>query len=471
MFSLSKHVPCNIILARVKWVREWVREFHGYPPRFSAGGRKMSKLTVKEISSALPEAKDKFLEDGEGLRLRIFPSGKKSWQFRYQINGTRKTMSLGSYEFVSLKEARLKAHDARKLIDQGIDPAEQAKQEESNKLAEKKAAEQAALGIRTLGSAIERWAELELVKRKDPSEALRALRKDIITPMGDRDIQTITRGDILDAMDTIINRGARRMANRTFSDLKQFFRWAHEREWVATDPIAGVTKDRVGGAEPERERFMDAVEIIELAQALPKARIEPYVERAIWIMLSTLCRVGEITQARWTDINLEKGEWVIPADIAKNGKAHTIYLSDFAQDQFAHLRELSFWSEWVMPSPQIGQTHINLKTITRSVRDRIRSTPLKNRSKATGTLLLSGGAWTPHDLRRSGATMMAELGVLSEIIERCLNHVEMNRMKRTYQRHEYRSEQKAAWQLLGNRLEALLKVNEAMMSQESSVLS
>lgn len=122
-----------------------------------------------------------------------------------------------------------------------------------------------------------------------------------------------------------------------------------------------------------------------------------------------------------------------------------------------------------MPSPQMGLTHINLKTITRNIRDRMRSTPLKNRSKATGTLLLSGGAWTPHDLRRSGATMMAELGVLSEIIERCLNHVEMNRMKRTYQRHEYRSEQKTAWQLLGNRLEALLNLNETMTPQESSV--
>lgn len=76
---------------------------------------------------------------------------------------------------------------------------------------------------------------------------------------------------------------------------------------------------------------------------------------------------------------------------------------------------------------------------------------------------------TEGDLRRSGATMMAELGVLSEIIERCLNHVEMNRMKRTYQRHEYRSEQKTAWQLLGNRLEALLNLNETMTPQESSV--
>ena len=81
---------------------------------------------------------------------------------------------------------------------------------------------------------------------------------------------------------------------------------------------------------------------------------------------------------------------------------------------------------------------------------------MKNRSKNVGALILSGGSWTPHDLRRTAATQMGELGVMSEIIERCLNHVEANRLKRTYQKHERRSEMKDAWTRIGDRLDVLL---------------
>jgi len=83
-----------------------------------------------------------------------------------------------------------------------------------------------------------------------------------------------------------------------------------------------------------------------------------------------------------------------------------------------------------------------------------------NRTKATGALLLSGGGWTPHDLRRTGATMMGELGVTGEVIERCLNHVEQNRLKRIYQRHALKAEQRDAWRRLGSRLELLLASDE-----------
>ena len=70
--------------------------------------------------------------------------------------------------------------------------------------------------------------------------------------------------------------------------------------------------------------------------------------------------------------------------------------------------------------------------------------------------MLTGGPWTPHDLRRTGATMMGELGVIGEVIERCLNHVEQNKLKRIYQRHELKAEKREAWRLLGERLQLLL---------------
>lgn len=81
---------------------------------------------------------------------------------------------------------------------------------------------------------------------------------------------------------------------------------------------------------------------------------------------------------------------------------------------------------------------------------------MKGRSKAVGSLRLSGGHWTPHDLRRTAATIMGHCGVLDQIIERCLNHTDENKLKRTYQRQEPRQQMQEAWNLLGLRLETLL---------------
>jgi integrase len=195
-----------------------------------------------------------------------------------------------------------------------------------------------------LRDAVERWAEIELSKRSDGGkEPMRAIRKDVLSALGDRDLVSIKRGDILEILDTIMQRGADRMANRVFTDMKQFFRWAFDRELIPTDPLQGLGKGRVGGKDVERDRFFSAEEIRELHEKLPAAQFERPTELVIWIMLSTLCRVGEIIQARWEHVDLVNREWLIPAENAKNKKNHTVFLSDFALKQFQELRAISHW--------------------------------------------------------------------------------------------------------------------------------
>jgi len=136
-----------------------------------------------------------------------------------------------------------------------------------------------------------------------------------------------------------------------------------------------------------------------------------------------------------------------------------IFLSDFTREQFRNLQSITGDTGWCFPSRD-GRRHICLKSIAKQVKDRTRTESLSNRTKATGSLLLSGGPWTPHDLRRTGATMMGELGVMGEVIERCLNHVEQNKLKRIYQRHERKAEQREAWRLLGERITLLLTAGD-----------
>ena len=176
-------------------------------------------------------------------------------------------------------------------------------------------------------------------------------------------------------------------------------------------------------------------------------------------MLSTCCRVGELSKAKWSDINWEKKHWLIPASDTKNGREHLIALSPFAFEQILTLKMIQSSPTWIFPvTKQVGTTpkeHLHEKSFSKQIRDRQRLEPLEKRTKAVGVLLLSGGEWTPHDLRRTGATLMGELGVDGDVIERCLNHVEPNRMKRIYQRQRTEEAKTQAWALLGERLDML----------------
>lgn len=422
----------------------------------------MGKLTVKQIENAKPGDKDVYLRDGDGLELRVFPSGRRAWQFRYRVGDKRRVLSMGSLELLTLKQARDKALDARRLLEQGIDPVDHAREKTEEVQATREAARIALESKRSFEKTVGEWAELALSRRKDGGkELLRRFDKDVMPYIGEKELGQIRRADLLAILDRITQRGANVLANHVFGDLRQFFNWCDARELIDKHPLRGLKKTDIGGSQTERDRVLSAEEIKLLKEKLPDAYMERQTELAIWIMLSTLARVGELTQARWQHIDLDAGTWTIPAGNSKNAKEHTIYLSDFVLRHFKELRALNGHASWCFPSTQKEDQHLCLRSISKQIKDRQRTEALSNRSlKGLGALILPGGGWTPHDLRRTGATMMGELGVLSEVIERCLNHVEPNRLKRTYQRHELKAERQEAWQRLGERLDELLSKKE-----------
>lgn len=123
---------------------------------------------------------------------------------------------------------------------------------------------------------------------------------------------------------------------------------------------------KVGGRQKERDRYLSEQEIIQLRDQLPAANLLHTTELAIWIMLSTCCRVGELSQARWEDVNLVQGEWLIPAGNSKNAKDHTVYLSEFAKQRLLSLQNITGDSGWCIPSRD-GERHVCLKSITKQI--------------------------------------------------------------------------------------------------------
>ena len=427
----------------------------------------IAKLTEKELQAIKPTARGKKIFDGGGLRgtIRVNKESTVSifFTWRYKFESKSKDLACGTWPKTRLAEIRRNRDHARRILEQGKDPALERKAEKLETKVEQQAriAELKAQDERiTVHDLYDRWVAIEINRRKDGgAELRRGFEKDVLPAIGSMAAENVTKAHVTGILDAILARGANRLANRTLSELRQMFGFGYVRDIVKTDPTHRIRKQDIGGKEVERDRALSEDEIRELARKLPDANLLKSTECAIWIMLATCCRIGESSRARWKDVDFESKTWTIPSENSKNTKAHTIFLSDFALHQFEMLRSFASADDWIFPD-RTGENHVCTKSITKQIRDRQRLDAMSNRTKKTGVLLLSNGEWTPHDLRRTSATLMGKLGVRPDVIERCLNHVEQNKLKRIYQRHELKAEQREAWRLLGERITLLLSAEE-----------
>ncbi|CAN0620158.1 Site-specific recombinase XerD [Burkholderia multivorans] len=438
----------------------------------------MAKLTIKELEALTQADIGRTVRDGDGLNGRVRGNSQAlggvsvTFTYRYRWEGKVKEEPCGSWpkeRITAIREAR---DQIRRLIDSGVDPVEHRKAaqlkvqaeaaEQRRRIAEEQAieaerrAEIERMNRRiTVRMLFERWAELELSTRKDGgAETRRGIEKDVMPSLGERKADEITRADVMAVLDAVKARGANRLANRLLAELRQMFSFALVREIVKADPTVGIRKKDVGGKEVERDRVLSEAEIRLLPAKIEAANLLRSTAHALWIMLATCCRIGELTNARIADVDLDAGTWTLPD--SKNGKPHTIYLSEFATRHFRQLIALSDSPTWLLPAAR-NDGAVCSKSITKQVYDRQRGKQKTNGTALTSSLCLPGGAWVPHDLRRTGATVMGELGVDGDVIEKCLNHTEENRVKRVYQRAVRKEEQAEAWRRLGDRLDLLTR--------------
>jgi integrase len=231
--------------------------------------------------------------------------------------------------------------------------------------------------------------------------------------------------------------------------MRQMFRHGLGRSIVDTDPTLALSKKQAGGKETPVDRNLSFDEIAELSAKLVASDLHEKMRAAIWFLLATGARIGELLKARWTDINEREKTWMIPAENSKNARPHLIHISAFAMKQLKTMKE--YKDGPFLLSGRDPDAGMSDKTVSKAIRDRIRKEPLKKRTPRSGTLLLSGGEWSPHDLRRTMASRMGDLGIEPHVIERCLNHVQQG-IVGVYQRQEYLKERKAAFEAWGKKI-------------------
>lgn len=431
----------------------------------------MGKLTDAFIRRAtITNGKDEQeFSDGGNLILSLAQSGSvlsKTWLFRYRWQGKRPKLGLGSYPDVTLEMAREKAKEHRQQIRDGIDPKAKKEADKAVELAQALASEGGPAPT-TLRELFERWhCDYLKMHHSDGGARIRSLFELHILPggMGDLKLQLMRREHVKTILDRVSAKGITRTAGVVLDSIRQMVTWAAQFEWMERDPTLGLKKKQWKGQSVERERTLSEDEIVQLSWRLHKSYLSARWKHTIWFLLATGARIEETMLTQRKHIHLSRSTWTIPVEsqkktnTTKEQKPHVVHLSAFAKMHLEALMQMPGTETYVFPSriragsPGAAEP-ADEKTLAKALLN-LQGRELKGR-RCSDELLLSDGPFTPHDLRRTMSTLMQELGISSEIIDKCQNHVINNKIQRTYQRAELRRAMASAWDALGEHLQKL----------------
>lgn len=390
-------------------------------------------LTVTQIKSVKPTGKTQKLFDGKGMYLEVTPKGKTYWRLKYRINGKEKRISLGVYPDVSLKEAREKRTDERKLISARVDPSAARKAEKiSNHTRAGNSLE--AVAREWFAKNQSRWAEAY------SSKIIRRLELYVFPWLGNKPIADIDAPDLLPVIQRIEERGVLETAHRTLSLCGQIFRYAIATARAERD----CTADLRGALPPAKgSHFAATTDFQRLAgilRAIDAFEGTPVVQAALRLAPLVFVRPGELRFARWADIDLDTAEWRFK--VTKTDTDHIVPLSRQAVDILRDLHPITGHRPLVFP---------NLRN------------PRGNRAMSDAALTaamrrigIGKQEMSVHGFRAVARTLLdEELGYRPYFIEHQLAHAVRDPQGRAYNRTAHLREAKEMMQAWADYLDEL----------------
>lgn len=342
----------------------------------------MPHLTDTAVRRTKPGKNDKWLADGNGLYLRITPAGARSWWFRQSRAGHRIQDRIGTLAEFTLAEARLKAAE----------------------LAVRR------LGTRTVNDLVDRWWKdcIEPDYRR-PHHVRGYLDRAVIPVLGEQPLRKVAREDIVDMLAAYRERGTV-AANNLRRIARQMFAYAVELGWIEANPADGISKRVCGPEAAPGKRVLDDDEVAMVWD------IEGPHRDLFRLLLLTGLRISEVQQATWGDVRDNRLH--VPAERSKNKRAHWAHLPALTLEVIGKRPEGVEDTDRILPpvSPTAVQAW------------------LKRFCEREGI-----EPFTPHDLRRTYATRLNELGIAPHVAERCLNHT-LQGVMAVYNKAEYESE-------------------------------
>ena len=355
--------------------------------------------------------------DGGGLYLELTPAGGRYWRLKYRHGGKEKRLAFGVYPAVSLKVARDRAADARKLMQGGDDPGALRKTDKA------KAAHEASNTLEAaardwLAHQSARWAPVTLARIAASLEA------DIFPELGARPMAGVKPGEVMAAIKKIEARGAGDQAGRVLQRVKSVYRWAVTHERIESNPMLDlVLSEILKPREVNHRAAMPDRELPEFLRKLDAYEGDPNTVQGLRLLMLTATRPGEVRGARWAEFDLDAALWVIPPERMKMRHEHRVPLSLQAVDVLRTMQPLSGGGELVFPSPFYPSQPLSENTFNSA----LARMGYKNTA-------------TAHGFRALFSTVANEVGWNPDVIERQLAHKEQNSVRAAYHRSTYMAE-------------------------------
>jgi integrase len=388
---------------------------------------RLTELTVSRAIGKPGETRD--LRDGliPGLTLRVGERAK-SWSLLYRINGRQRRLKLGSWPAVGLSDARKLAKGVLLKVAEGQDPAAERAASPKLDTFEVLAAEY-----------IERHVKARHKRARD-TELMIAHK--LVERWRGRMVASITRHDVMTVLDTEMDIGRERTANKLLVVVRRMFAWAIERGLIDANPASNIRKP---GRERTRERVLTDAELAAVWHAC--AGLGWPWSGFVRLLICTALRRSEIAWLRWPEIDLARRVLVLSGDRTKSGRSQETPLNALAMETIESLPRVG--DSWVFPARR--QTSAN---------------PISGFGKTKLRLDHLSGVkdWCLHDLRRTAASTMARLGVAPQVLARVLNHsagAGLPGVLAVYNRHSYDAEARAALDAWSRELDRIVGRGEA----------
>lgn len=392
-------------------------------------------LTDTALRNLRPREKAYKVTDRDGMYVHIAPSGAVTFRYDYRLNGRRETLSIGKYgpAGVSLARAREKCLDARRAVAEGRSPA-QEKQREKRRLQE----------ARSFGQFGERW-----LRDSTMAESTRAMRRaiwdrDVSPTFRNRLLHEISPDDVRALCMKVKARGAPATAIHVRDIVKLIYAFAILHGEKTTNPAEEVLPASISTFVP-RDRSLSPTEIRIMLRLLDQVATLPTIRLGLKLILMTMVRKSELQDAVWDEIDFENAVWTIPKARMKRSKAHNVYLSQQALDMFIALKTCAGNSRFVLPSRYDADAPMSRATFNRV------TTAVAELAGKQGLPL---EPFTVHDLRRTGSTLLNELGFNRDWVEKALAHEDSNSSRGVYNKAEYEPQRRHMLQEWANLIDA-----------------
>jgi len=375
-------------------------------------------LTDTALKNLKPKEKAYKVADRDGMYVHVTTSGSITFRYDYRLHGRRETLTIGKYgpSGLSLARAREKCLDARRAVAEGLSPA-QEKQREKRRVLEAK----------SFGEFGERW-----FKEAPMADSTRAMRRsiferDLLPAFRNRLLSEITPDDLRALCAKIKGRGAPATAIHVRDILKQIYGFAILHGEKVRNPA-----DEVGPASiatfVAKDRALSPTEIRIMLKQLEHVPTLPTIRLGLKLILLTMVRKSELQDATWDEVDFENAVWSIPKERMKRSKPHNVYLSEQSLDILIALKTCAGNSRFLLPSRYDADAPMSRATFNRI------TTAVAERAKKEGLPL---EPFTVHDLRRTGSTLLNELGFNRDWIEKALAHEDSRSSRGVYNKAEY----------------------------------